>query len=68
MQTQCMSVLMKSIREDIEKEHHTVQKGDIIVFFKVAEFVTSCQYHKCLASKVRNTPIFTCFPIDPQTN
>ncbi|TYI52979.1 hypothetical protein E1A91_D12G286800v1 [Gossypium mustelinum] len=51
MQTQCMSVFMKSVREDIEKEHHTVQKGDIIVFFKVAEFVTSFQYHKCLASK-----------------
>ncbi|MBA0564099.1 hypothetical protein Golob_009057, partial [Gossypium lobatum] len=45
------NVLMKSVREDIEKEHHTVQKGDIIVFFKVAEFVTSFQYHKCLASK-----------------
>ncbi|MBA0835338.1 hypothetical protein Goarm_007621 [Gossypium armourianum] len=47
------NVLMKSVREDIEKEHHTVQKGDIIVFFKVAEFVTSFQYHKCLASKIR---------------
>ncbi|KAH1075387.1 hypothetical protein J1N35_027715 [Gossypium stocksii] len=45
------NVLMKSVREDIEKEHHTVQKGDIIVFFKVVEFVTSFQYHKCLASK-----------------
>ncbi|TYG42927.1 hypothetical protein ES288_D12G295900v1 [Gossypium darwinii] len=45
------NVFMKSVREDIEKEHHTVQKGDIIVFFKVAEFVTSFQYHKCLASK-----------------
>ncbi|MBA0806374.1 hypothetical protein Gohar_005828 [Gossypium harknessii] len=47
------NVLMKSVREDIEKEHHTVQKGDIIVFFKVAEFVTSFQYRKCLASKIR---------------
>ncbi|KAL4348537.1 hypothetical protein GQ457_17G024620 [Hibiscus cannabinus] len=45
------NVLMKSVREDIEKEHHTVQKGDIIVFFKVAEFVTSFQYRKCLTSK-----------------
>ncbi|GMJ06484.1 TIMELESS [Hibiscus trionum] len=45
------NVLMKSVREDIEKEHHTVQKGDIVVFFKVAEFVTSFQYHKCLTSK-----------------
>ncbi|KAG4172124.1 hypothetical protein ERO13_A12G254700v2 [Gossypium hirsutum] len=48
------NVLMKSVREDIEKEHHTVQKGDIIVFFKVAEFVTSFQYHKYLASKPSN--------------
>ncbi|XP_022736248.1 protein timeless homolog isoform X2 [Durio zibethinus] len=45
------NVLMKSIREDIEKEHHAIQKGDIIVFFKVAEFVTSFQYHKFLNSK-----------------
>ncbi|EOY23387.1 Timeless family protein, putative isoform 1 [Theobroma cacao] len=45
------NVLMKSIREDIEKEHHAIQKGDIIVFFKVAEFVTSFQYHKFLTSK-----------------
>ncbi|KAE8722683.1 Timeless family protein [Hibiscus syriacus] len=45
------NVLMKSVREDIEKEHHTVQKGDIIIFFKVTEFVTSFQYHKCLTSK-----------------
>ncbi|XVF12596.1 hypothetical protein REPUB_Repub08aG0132500 [Reevesia pubescens] len=45
------NVLMKSIREDIEKEHHAIQKGDIIVFFKVAEFVTSFQYHRFLISK-----------------
>lgn len=54
MQTKCFSVLMKSIREDIEKEHHAIQKCDIIVFFKVAEFVTSFQYHKFLISQVRN--------------
>ncbi|XWS48502.1 hypothetical protein CRYUN_Cryun13aG0083200 [Craigia yunnanensis] len=45
------NVLMKSIHEDIEKEHHAIQKGDIIVFFKVADFVTSFQYHKFLTSK-----------------
>ncbi|OMO53292.1 Timeless protein [Corchorus capsularis] len=51
------NVLMKSIREDIEKEHHAIQKVDIMVFFKVAEFVTSFQYHKFLASKspIENT-------------
>lgn len=70
MQTECLSVLMKSIREDIEKEHHAIQKGDIIVFFKVAEFVTSFQYHKFLTSKVSYTLIPTCFLVDtlhPQT-
>ncbi|KAL5568486.1 hypothetical protein UlMin_025061 [Ulmus minor] len=45
------NVLMQSIREDIEKEHHTIQRSDIIVFFRVAQFVTSFQYHKFLTSK-----------------
>ncbi|KAL5568467.1 hypothetical protein UlMin_025042 [Ulmus minor] len=45
------NVLMQSIREDIEKEHHTIQRSDIIVFFQVAQFVTSFQYHKFLTSK-----------------
>ncbi|XVF53482.1 hypothetical protein PTKIN_Ptkin05aG0102800 [Pterospermum kingtungense] len=45
------NVLMKSIHDDIEKEHHAIQMGDIIVFFKVAEFVTSFQYHKFLISQ-----------------
>ncbi|KHG23813.1 Protein timeless [Gossypium arboreum] len=59
------NVLMKSVREDIEKEHHTVQKGDIIVFFKVAEFVTSFQYHKYLASKIRMCDlVLKLFPED----
>lgn len=44
---------MQSIREDIEKEHHTIQKSDVIVFFHVAQFVTSFQYHKLSVSKVR---------------
>ncbi|PON58258.1 Timeless protein [Parasponia andersonii] len=43
--------LMHSVREDIEKEHHTIQKSDIIVFFQVAQFVTSFQYHKFLICK-----------------
>ncbi|KAK3011688.1 hypothetical protein RJ639_010868, partial [Escallonia herrerae] len=35
------NVLMQSIREDIEKEHHDIQKNDV-----VARFVTAFQYHK----------------------
>ncbi|XP_042980832.1 protein timeless homolog [Carya illinoinensis] len=45
------NVLMQSIREDIEKEHHAVQNSDVIMFFQVAQFVTSYQYHKLLKSK-----------------
>lgn len=48
-----MSVLMQSIRGDIEKENHAIQNSDIVVFFQVAQFVTSFQYHKFFASKVR---------------
>ncbi|XP_015878277.3 uncharacterized protein LOC107414639 [Ziziphus jujuba] len=44
-------VLMQSIREDIEKEHHAIQKSDVVVFFQVAQFVTSFQYHKFSTSK-----------------
>ncbi|KAH6784021.1 hypothetical protein C2S52_008980 [Perilla frutescens var. hirtella] len=45
------NVLMQSIREDIDKEHLEIQSTDIIMFFRVAEFVTSFQYHKCITSK-----------------
>ncbi|XP_062149653.1 uncharacterized protein LOC133858182 isoform X3 [Alnus glutinosa] len=45
------NVLMQSIREDIGKESHAIQKSDIIVFFQVAQFVTSFQYHKFLNSQ-----------------
>ncbi|CAN1267612.1 Topoisomerase 1-associated factor 1, partial [Linum perenne] len=44
-------VLIKSIREDIEKEQIAVQKSDIIVFFQVVQFVTSFQYYTLLNSK-----------------
>ncbi|KAK3010402.1 hypothetical protein RJ639_012889 [Escallonia herrerae] len=40
------NVLMQSICEDIEKEHHAIQKNDVIIFFQVARFVTAFQYHK----------------------
>ncbi|KAH1036443.1 hypothetical protein AAZX31_20G151500 [Glycine max] len=45
------NVLMRSIREDIEKEHPSIQKSDVVVFFQVAEFVTSFQCYKYSASK-----------------
>lgn len=45
---------MQSIREDIEKEHHAIQNSDVVIFFQVAWFVTSFQYHKFLNSKVKN--------------
>ncbi|XP_057425130.1 uncharacterized protein LOC130718546 isoform X1 [Lotus japonicus] len=45
------NVLMRSIREDIEKEHPAIQKSDVVVFFQVAAFVTSFQFHKYSSSK-----------------
>lgn len=50
-----VSVLMQSIREDFEKEHPAIQSSDIIMFFRVAQFVISFQYHKIVSSKVRVT-------------
>ncbi|KAL2995430.1 hypothetical protein AAZX31_10G215800 [Glycine max] len=47
------NVLMQSIREDIEKEHPSIQKSDVAVFFQVAEFVTSFQFYKYSASKTK---------------
>lgn len=49
----CVSVLMQSIQEDIEKEVPAIQSSDIISFFRVAQFVVSFQYHKIAFSKVR---------------
>lgn len=45
------NVLMQSIREDIDKEHHAVQNNDVVFFFKVAWFITAFQYHKFSSSK-----------------
>ncbi|XP_076911827.1 uncharacterized protein LOC143569918 [Bidens hawaiensis] len=45
------NVLMQSIREDIEKEHHGIENNDVVVFFHVAEFVMSFQNQKLLSSK-----------------
>lgn len=48
-----VSALMQLIREDVEKEHPAIQPSDVTVFFGVVEFVTSFQFHKHSASKVR---------------
>ncbi|KAK6155617.1 hypothetical protein DH2020_009865 [Rehmannia glutinosa] len=48
------NVLMQSIRDDIDKEHQEIQSADVVIFFQVAQFVTSFQYHKCVASKAVN--------------
>nr|XP_043607657.1 protein timeless homolog [Erigeron canadensis] len=44
------NILMQSIREDIEKEHHAIENNDVTTFFQVAEFVMSFQNHKLLGS------------------
>lgn len=46
------NVLMQSLREDIEKEHHSIQNCDIVVFFRVAQFIMSFQYHKLSISQL----------------
>ncbi|KAI9094780.1 hypothetical protein K1719_026586 [Acacia pycnantha] len=48
------NTLMQSICEDVEKEHPAIQHSDVIVFFAVAEFVTSFQFYKYSASKMNN--------------
>ncbi|CAA0824662.1 timeless family protein [Striga hermonthica] len=45
------NVLMRSILDDIVKEHQEILSSDVVIFFQVAQFVTSFQYHKCVGSK-----------------
>ncbi|XP_048496854.1 uncharacterized protein LOC104888327 isoform X3 [Beta vulgaris subsp. vulgaris] len=45
------NVLMQSIIRDIEKEHHAIQTSDVLMFFHLAQFVTSFQHHKCQLTK-----------------
>ncbi|GAU32321.1 hypothetical protein TSUD_43630 [Trifolium subterraneum] len=47
------NVLMRSVCEDIVKEHPSVQNSDVVVFFQVAEFVTSFQFYKYSTSKTK---------------
>ncbi|XP_038877780.1 protein timeless homolog [Benincasa hispida] len=46
------NALMQLVHEDIEKEHHSIQKNDVVVFFQVAQFAISFQYHKFSTSKI----------------
>ncbi|KAK1423676.1 hypothetical protein QVD17_18983 [Tagetes erecta] len=46
------NVLMQSIREDIEKEHHGFENNDVVIFFHVAEFIMSFQNQKLVSSKL----------------
>nr|XP_016502517.1 PREDICTED: protein timeless homolog isoform X2 [Nicotiana tabacum] len=60
------NVLMQSVRDDIEKEHHAIQNSDILIFFQVAQFVTSFQYHKFLNQP--NKEADTQEPMDSRTD
>ncbi|KAL4019267.1 hypothetical protein IC575_022919 [Cucumis melo] len=46
------NALMQLVHEDIEKEHHSIQNNDVVVFFQVAQFAISFQYHKFSTSKI----------------
>ncbi|CAH9069905.1 unnamed protein product [Cuscuta europaea] len=56
------NVLMHSVREDIEKEHHSIQNSDVLIFIQVAQFVISFQYHKFLNK--HNTGAHTESPVN----
>ncbi|KAG6605759.1 Protein timeless-like protein, partial [Cucurbita argyrosperma subsp. sororia] len=45
------NALMQLVHEDIEREHHSIQNNDVVVFFQVAQFAVSFQYHKFSTSK-----------------
>ncbi|KAK4362997.1 hypothetical protein RND71_018238 [Anisodus tanguticus] len=59
------NVLMQSVRDDIEKEHHAIQNSDIAVFFQVAQFVSSFQYNKFLNQP--NEEVDTQEPMESRT-
>ncbi|OQU78449.1 hypothetical protein SORBI_3009G237400 [Sorghum bicolor] len=40
------NILMQSVCDDIMDEHHSIEKSDIITFFKVARFVLAFQHEK----------------------
>ncbi|WOK95730.1 hypothetical protein Cni_G04437 [Canna indica] len=48
------NVLMQSIYHDIMKECQSIQKADILIFFRVATFVLAFQHQKILISKEPN--------------
>ncbi|KAH9625383.1 hypothetical protein KSS87_011454, partial [Heliosperma pusillum] len=41
-------LLMQSVIVDIEKEHDSIQASDVLMFFHLAQFATSFQYHKAV--------------------
>lgn len=52
--TRFLSVLMQSVCDDIMDEHHSIEKSDIITFFKVARFVLAFQHEKVSNDQVWN--------------
>ncbi|XP_078431748.1 timeless family protein isoform X2 [Wolffia australiana] len=52
------NVMMQSAYEDIEKDQDGFQTSEIIIFYRVACFVTNFQYHRILIS----TPQYSCAP------
>ncbi|KAM7274123.1 hypothetical protein ACFE04_028787 [Oxalis oulophora] len=59
------NILMKSIREDIEKEHPSIQNNDVSVFFQVVQFVTSFQHQKFSISEPNvNADMYKAFSED----
>uniref|UniRef100_A0ACD5T745 Uncharacterized protein n=1 Tax=Avena sativa TaxID=4498 RepID=A0ACD5T745_AVESA len=48
------NVLMQSICDDIVKEHHSIEKSDNIMFFKVVRFVLAFQHEKASNAQKSN--------------
>lgn len=54
-------VLMQSIQDEIERDHHAIETGDVNIFFKVAHFITAFQHHKFSVLKVSQI-VIQCDP------
>ena len=48
-----LSVLMQTVKSDIQSERNNVQSQDIVMFFAVANFFTAYQQCLLLKKKVR---------------
>ncbi|KAJ3695187.1 hypothetical protein LUZ60_000564 [Juncus effusus] len=63
------NVLMQSIRNDIRKEHPSIQNSDIITFFQVAQFVLSFHYHSVSKKNVvKRDNLNICGPVAETVN